>query len=906
MTAHFQKLSFILGLFSLLCGALFFASPSAFAGTLPSQANLQFQTSGPSRPATVGDWYTTTGSSSTDKLHRFVVEISAALLAANGGSVNIVINDAESTGGFPDEVAGTSDPTRFRLLAPDWTTPLDTRVVPSGSLNGTTVTFNVTAPGSYQVTSETGALPIFGDATADLNDDDNAFTISIPGNSTLIGQYQSTMTHFAASNQNFTFYFLAGPTVAATNLQIRNFDMDGSGALVYTRPSGSTSNGTISGNGVWNGPAPTLNTGFDAVTANTATGTRPDVGVWRIDLTNFSANNQLILEVNSSNRLIILDQDPSTADAGNFRITPNGTLSTAIGVPVDHPFSVSNFFFTNDIIELTTANTAANYTVQLLDSGGTPLTDSDGDGKVDTGVLLQNQTKNFILRVTPLAGAGVTDTTRINATSLMDARVAPGTITTQFVDKTTTIAGGAVSGIVYSDADHNGNLTNGETGTGVAGLFVKLVPQNAAAATQAVAVDPATGAYSLPNVAPGTYTLILDNNNTLTDITPFIPPGFIGTEAGNGTRTLTVPNSTPITNQNFGLFNGSLLSGRVFNDNGIGGGTANNGVIDGGEAGISGVQVRLTNAAGNTTLDTAITSATGNYSLYVPAAQNGQALRVVESDAANYLSTGATVGNTGGTYNRATDATTFTNAVGTTYTNVNFGDVPVNIFTNDGAQNGVPSGTVLYPHVFTAGSAGSVAFSTTNIATPANNLWQNVIYLDSNANGILDAGEPIITAPIAVTANQQVAIIVKEFVPANAPLGARDVITVAAQFTYSNASPALTSTLTHTDTTTVAAETGLVLSKSVNRATAKSGDLITYTLTYRNASGVPLSNLMISDTTPAFTVFISQTNSALPANLTGVTAITPAVNNSGALKWTFTGTLAPSASGTVTFVVRLQ
>lgn len=902
IAAQFQKLGW---LFALLCGALFFASSIAVAGTLPSQPNLAFQTSGQARAAGIGDWYTTATSASTDRTHRFVVEVSQALLDANGGNVTVTINDAESNGGGGDEVFGTPDPTRFELRAPNGITVLQSATVPSGSLDGTVVTFNINAAGSYQVVTVTGATPINGDNTVTLNDDDNSYTISIPGTSTLLGQYQSTLVHFAAVAQSYTFYFLVGP--GTPNLALRNFDMDGSGTLTYTRPNSTTAAGTVSGNALWNGPSPTLNAGQDTITVNTTTGTLPDVGVWQINVNNISANNQFILEANAGNRLVLLDQNPVTADAGNFRITPDAVLSTTIGVPVDHPFSVTNLFFTNDIIELTTSNTAANYTVQLLDSGGTALTDSDGDGKVDTGTLTPNQVKNFILRVTPNAGAAPTDSTRVNATSLMDSKVAPGTIATLFVTKTTNISSqGTISGVIYADDDHNGNLGNNEAGTGLANLFVKLVPQNSATATQTVAVNPTTGGYQLLNVAAGTYTVVLDDNNTLTDITPAIPAGYIATQAPTGTIEVTVSANTNVVEQNIGLFNGSQLSGRVFNDNGLGGGTANNGIRDGGEAGIGGVTLNLTNAADTAVFDTATTDASGNYTLYIRAAIGAQVLRVEETNAANYFSTGGTVGNTGGTYNRATDATTFTNAVGTTYTNVNFGDVPLNIFTNDGAQNGVPGGTVTYPHVFTAGSAGSVTFSTTHIATPANNLWQNVIYLDSNANGLLDGGEPIITAPIAVAANQQVAIIIKEFVPANAPLGARDVITVSAQFTYTNAAPALSNTITHTDTTTVATETGLVLSKSVNRATAKSGDLISYTITYRNASGTPVSTLVINDTTPAFTVFVSQTNSALPANLTGVTATTPAVNAFGALKWTFAGTLAPNASGTVTFVVRLQ
>jgi uncharacterized repeat protein (TIGR01451 family) len=888
---------------SVLACLLF--STVAFGATLPSQPNLAFQTSGRERVPGIGDWYTTATSGSTDRLHRFIVEVSQQLLDANGGSVTITVNDAESNGAGGDEVFNTPDPTRFELRAPNGTTVLQSTTVPSGSLNGTVVTFTVNTPGSYQVTSVTGAFPISGDATVGLNDDDNSYTISIPGTSTLLGQYQSTTVHFAATAQSFTFYFLVGP--GDPNLALRNFDMDSSGTLSYVRPSGATIAGTVSGNGVWNGASPTLNTGQDNVTVNTTTGTRPDVGVWQIQVNNISSNNQWILEANAgANRITLLDQPP-TADAGNFRITPDSTLSTTIGTPVDHPFSVTNFFFTNDIINLTTANTAANYTVQLLDSGGTPLTDSDGNGQVDTGVLTPNQTRNFILRVTPTAGAGATDTTRVNAVSLMDTRVVPGTTTTLFVNKTTNLSSSAtVSGTVYADADHNGNLGNAETGTGVAGLFVKLVPNGAGAATVAAAVDAATGAYQFTNVAAGSYTLVLDNNNTLSDITPSIPAGYIGTEAGSGSREIVVPANTNVPNQNFGLFNGSRLTGRVFADTGTGGGTANNGVLDGGESGIGGAQVQLTNAAGNTVFDTATTDPTGNYTLWIPASVGASGLRVVETNPANYLSTGGTVGNTGGTYTRTTDATAFTNSVGATYTNVNFGDVPINILTNDGTQIGVPGDIVSYPHVFTAGSAGSVTFSTTNIAAPANTLWRNVLYLDSNGNGIADTGEPIITGPIAVTAGQQINLVVKEFVPANAPRDARDVITLTAQFTYTNANPALSSTLTRTDTTTVSSETGLVLTKTVDKVTAKSNDLITYTITYRNAGGEGISNLIINDTTPAFTRFVSQTNGALPASLTGVTATTPAVNASGALKWTFTGTLAPSASGTVTFVVRLQ
>ena len=325
MTAHFQKLGLMLG---LIVGLLFIGSSLVLAGTLPSQPSLAFQTSGTSRPATIGDWYTTAGSSSTDRRHRFLVEVSQQLLDANGGIVNITVNDAESNGGGGDEIIGTPDPTYFELRAPNGTTVLDSRTAPSGSLDGTTITFTVNTPGSYQVTSISGAALIPGDGrvAVDLNDDDNSFTINIPGNSTLLGQLQSTFVQFGPT-QNFTFYFLVAP--GDPDLFLRNFDMDpvAGMAISYTRANSTIVGGTLSGNGVWNGGG-TLNTGGDNVTVNTTTGTRPDVGVWQINVTGMNSNNQWILEANAGvKRFTILDQPP-TADAGNFRITPNGTLTT--------------------------------------------------------------------------------------------------------------------------------------------------------------------------------------------------------------------------------------------------------------------------------------------------------------------------------------------------------------------------------------------------------------------------------------------------------------------------------------------------------------------------------------------------------------------------------------------------
>jgi uncharacterized repeat protein (TIGR01451 family) len=285
---------------------------------------------------------------------------------------------------------------------------------------------------------------------------------------------------------------------------------------------------------------------------------------------------------------------------------------------------------------------------------------------------------------------------------------------------------------------------------------------------------------------------------------------------------------------------------------------------------------------------------------------------VVETNPGGFVSTGGAAGTTAGgaagVYTRGSDSTSFNYSKGTSQSGVNFADVPVNTFSTDGVDSAMPGATVMYPHTFAAGSGGQVSFSRAAIATPAVAGWNEVIYRDSNCNGVFDVGEPVIAAPIAVAAGNQVCILIKEFVPAGAPLGAQNQVTVTATFIYSNASPGLSATYTHNNLTTVggASSAGLSLVKAVDKPTALPGDTIVYTVTYRNDSSGPLSTLTINDATPAFTTFIAAGCGANPANISACSVSTqPTVGGTGAIAWTLTGGLAPGASSTVSFSVRV-
>ncbi|MBN8820643.1 MAG: cadherin-like domain-containing protein [Spirosoma sp.] len=112
----------------------------------------------------------------------------------------------------------------------------------------------------------------------------------------------------------------------------------------------------------------------------------------------------------------------------------------------------------------------------------------------------------------------------------------------------------SVSGYVFNDANNNGLKGSGENGIGLA-MFVKLVPRSGSTcgttATQAMAADPTTGAYNFAGVAPGDYCLVVDNNSTLTDVTPTSPQGYSATTPTTITSITIV--SSPVTDQNFGL-----------------------------------------------------------------------------------------------------------------------------------------------------------------------------------------------------------------------------------------------------------------------------------------------------------------------------------------------------------------
>ncbi len=460
-----------------------------------------------------------------------------------------------------------------------------------------------------------------------------------------------------------------------------------------------------------------------------------------------------------------------------------------------------------------------------------------------------------------------------------------------------------LSGTVFGDTDRDGQRSSGETGTGLA-LYAKLVSVASGLVLQTTSVDPATGRYGF-DVPAGSYRVLIDDNASTADTTPLLPPpGWSATQPTALLRAATVTNDLP--GQDFGLAPGTAVSGRLFVDDGAGGGIANDGVRNGGERGFAGRVVQALDAAGNV-LASAATAADGSYRLYLPATvANGAPLRLAPLSDGSLRVTGVAAATSGGVFDAARQGLVFAFSNAAAVPGIDFGAIPVAVPTAAGAQAGMPGAVLFFRHRYVATTAGQLSLSTSHTG-PDNVTWSDDVYLDTNGNGSIDPGETPLSAPVSVAAGQSVWFIVKLTLPAYALASARLHTVLRADLLLANASPAATVSSSVLDDAQVLASEGsaLQLIKSVSADTAAPGSTVVYTIRFVNLGSGPITHLQINDETPPFTTFVSAAAPTLPGSLASATTTLPAAGAGGPLQWTFTGELAPNAEGSVQFVVQV-
>jgi len=175
----------------------------------------------------------------------------------------------------------------------------------------------------------------------------------------------------------------------------------------------------------------------------------------------------------------------------------------------------------------------------------------------------------------------------------------------------------SISGVVFNDADLNGSKSGSESG--IATVKVDLYDSTGTTLIASITTT-AGGAYSFPNVTPGTY-LVIETDAA----------GYVSSTPNSVSASVNAGGSATVNFGDYQLPNTllSAITGTVFND--ING----NGIQDAAETVLSGVTVELKNNVG-TVIAAAITNASGGYSF--PNLSAGT-YAVTETDPAGYIST---------------------------------------------------------------------------------------------------------------------------------------------------------------------------------------------------------------------------------------------------------------------------
>jgi uncharacterized repeat protein (TIGR01451 family) len=402
------------------------------------------------------------------------------------------------------------------------------------------------------------------------------------------------------------------------------------------------------------------------------------------------------------------------------------------------------------------------------------------------------------------------------------------------------------------------------------------------------------------------------------------PPGqHIGTVSDG--RTLVIPAEyarrggnllCTFTNRRVGF----VLSGRVILDNGLDGGTAHDGVPNGGEKGFAGAAIRLTDC-GATDHARTITDGAGGFSLTLPAALSGETCVVLEP-VGGHLGVSGNIGDTDGTLSASHDEVRFTPAPDTAYSDVVFGMIALPSFTGDNSVVVTAGSSVALAHRYSATTSGVVSFTFENeTAMPGPAAFSYTLYKDDGCSGTLGDEDRPLTTMVGVEAGEEICLIVLVQAVSGIPAGARLAYDLVATTALANLAAALTAA--NHDTVTASTAGTIALSKRVRNissggeagpfavsSSGSPGDVLEYAIIFTNPSKDAVSNVQVFDETPAFTRLAEpMAVEREPSGMQCAPSVPPGGGSSdyaGDLQWECTGSMAGGGEGEVRFRVRIE
>lgn len=494
-------------LISILAVFVFASSLYPGAITIPQDGtNAFFQTNGPNSELKWGDWWTSSDASAGNQPHMFEIYVPSSVPGSYTLEIELYDPESYQTGSEIDEQEGVGlpskewDSTHFWLLAPDSSTEIVNITYPPSA--STSEQWNAFASVSISQYG-TGIYRLF--SISDV-DDQNSFKIKIveadpdgvpnSGDEINVAPVKSSYQHFSTGCTSFWFFVPDKP-----ELRLSNFDMDGETSVVYTDPDGNVINGTVSGGTVWNngGGAGYPPPGGDVIT-------NPTVGWWRADLC-IGVGNQYIFW---SEGAVFIENPPSfpdcdiTKDDGITETTPNFTQTYKILVVNSG---------TGPALNTVVADTLPD-NVTYVEATGSPTVGSYNGRTTlqwDLGQLAGGARDSVYVTVTVNSNASGTvlnkaylsydDVLYNNYSGIFDS------------DEDTIVSPATIGDLVWYDADSSGTKEPGENGIDNVTLYLI----NSSGDTIDTQTTDQNGAYSFANVAPGSYTVDVDNSTVSID-----------------------------------------------------------------------------------------------------------------------------------------------------------------------------------------------------------------------------------------------------------------------------------------------------------------------------------------------------------------------------------------------------
>lgn len=278
---------------------------------------------------------------------------------------------------------------------------------------------------------------------------------------------------------------------------------------------------------------------------------------------------------------------------------------------------------------------------------------------------------------------------------------------------------------------------------------------------------------------------------------------------------------------------------------------------------------------------------------------------------------------------------------------VSFKAIGVLTLTPNNTGQVYPGGTVVYPHTLAASGSSSCTATTLNpIMDQAliNLGWNALIYVDSNNNNALDAGDTLLGPAVGSgTPNYPMNnplvpgtpehLLAQVFAPNGAAVGATDLVTM----TVSGSCAGATVTAVATDLTTViTGQVRLYKTQAVDATspcngtpdvidangnvtgegagaygtgniTAKPGACVLYKVTAINEGTAPVNAVSIKDVTPVYSKYSSALGTAGCSGAGGVgTFLNPGDGVAGNVSCTWASPVAPGASSILDFEIKID